>query len=85
MGGERFRGKLTKQQLDMCVRFQGTRSRKVKDYLAMYYVSGVIICDIASYTGSDIGNIHRDVTKIARVLNFIELFNEYEECKKWVR
>tara|TARA_R110002096_G_scaffold231509_4_gene421247 strand:- start:106 stop:351 length:246 start_codon:yes stop_codon:yes gene_type:complete len=77
MGGDRFRGKLNQAQLNITVKLIGFRSEKVLAYLDMYYVKGITIRDIVNYTGSKHGNIHRDVTKIARFLNFIELYNEY--------
>mgnify|MGYP000097250195 FL=1 len=80
-GGDRFRGKLSPQQLDIVIRLVGFRSKRVKKYLPMYFVQGIIVADIAGYTGFDISNIHRDVTKVARVLNFVELYNEYERLK----
>lgn len=80
-GGDRFRGKLNKQQYDIAVRMVGFRSKRVKKYLYMYYVQGITVPDIVSFTRGDSGNIHRDVTKVARILNFVELFNEYERLK----
>lgn len=76
-GGDRFRGKISKAQLGISIKLAGLRSKKVVDYLTMYYVNGVVIPDIVSYTGCAGGNIHRDITKVARVLNFVELYIEY--------
>tara|TARA_B110000240_G_C13275309_1_gene357672 strand:+ start:439 stop:687 length:249 start_codon:yes stop_codon:yes gene_type:complete len=76
-GGDRFRGKLNQAQLNLAVKIIGFRSKFVENYVSLYYVKGVVIPDIVSYTGAAGGNVHRDITKIARLLNFIELYNEY--------
>ena len=76
-GGDRFRGKLNQAQINITIKILGFRSKRVLEYLHMYYVRGITIPDIAAYTGCRHSHIHRDVTKVARFLNFIELYNEY--------
>lgn len=79
---DRFRGQLSEQQFNITILFSGFRSKKVKNHLHMYFVRGVIIPDIVSFTSCDSANLHRDIIKTAKILNFIELYNEYERIKR---